>query len=209
MTPNDSTYKDQYPARELIVKVDVPELEFLHTTSLRLLEDTPTSTLNSPVAAIGQPLAAELRIKHTRRWSRNTAHSPETKGKTDFVYEIHSDPAQWLIGGQRRVEFSAREDEEVAFGLILIPLGPGRLLLPTVDIQLVTQKDEIAPTGDDEGGNEIQDPPRCQTDCTSQSRTVLVIEDMRSTTISMGQSDVLARQVALIESEQRTPLSTR
>lgn len=201
LNPHNSAYVKQYPARQLIVKVDVPELQFLHTASLHLLEGNTTSTLHSPVTAVGQPLAAELRIRYTRRWSSKPPQPPDF---ANFTYEIHLDPSQWLLGGQRRVQYTAKEDETLTFGLILIPLIPGRLLLPTVEIEpVVDGNGGASPGGEEVDGGEELGGQTCQTDCTSRSRTVLVVEGMRSTTVAVGRDDVLTRVVGLVESEVR------
>lgn len=44
---------------------------------------------------------------------------------------------------------------------------------------------------------------QCETDCTSQGQTVMVIEDMQSTTVALGQGDRLDGEVTLLESQGR------
>ncbi len=88
------------PPHQIVIPVELPQVQVVHTVDLHLISP-PSGSL----AAVGQILAAELRIRHTRSWgtSRNTLES-----SLEFSYEIHANPETWLIGGRRRAHFSAK-----------------------------------------------------------------------------------------------------
>ena len=154
----------------LTVPVEIPHLQILHTAYLR-----PLTT--SPHIALDQALAAELTISHTRRWGTDTTPAEPL----EFVYEITAPPDTWLIGGQRKAHFSAAEDENVKFGLLLLPQRTGHLLFPSLEIRPVAARGE----GEDNDGKAL---PSCETDYVSQADTVLVIPDLASTTVSLDPS---------------------
>lgn len=157
-----------YPSRRMVITVLIPQTHILHTASFGLL------TKSSPtIATAGQPLQTTLRISHTRRWA-STPFNPSEP--IEFTYTLEVNPDTWLIAGQRRAHFSACEDEVKEWPVLLIPLKPGVTLLPNVDIRKKPgkEKDETEVT--------------CETDFLSYGETVMVVPDVRSSTV--GISDV-------------------
>ncbi|RHZ64306.1 putative TMEM1 family protein [Aspergillus thermomutatus] len=177
-------------SRRIVIPVDIPEIQVLHTAELRLknLADQPRH------AAVGQMIAAELVLRHTRRWS-----SPETRenagGTLEFSYEIHANPELWLIGGRRRGNFVASENETQTFAVMLLPQKAGHLLLPGLEIKSYVPAAPPSPaTTTSQPGNPAaggapflqrrQIP--CEIDYRNHGETVLVLPDLRQTTVSLS-----------------------
>ncbi|KAI9845623.1 MAG: hypothetical protein M1837_004597 [Sclerophora amabilis] len=124
--------------REITIPVDVPNVQVLHTVDLCVLGFDPDTSSNPRIAAVGQMLPAELRIAHTRTWDQDQMHNaatpPDWDDAIEFNYEIHANPDSWIIGGRRRSKFAAKAQELLTFPVMLIPLKPGHLLLPSIDI---------------------------------------------------------------------------
>ncbi|KAF1961105.1 hypothetical protein CC80DRAFT_436652 [Byssothecium circinans] len=179
-----------FPHRRMIITVSIPQTHILHTASLSF-PSSESSSRGSTVAVVGQPLMTTLRIKHTRRWaSPNSliaaANLTSPTDAIEFVYSLEANPETWLIAGQRRAHFSAKEDEECAFDIMLIPLRAGTALLPGVDIRA-----RVAPKSEDKrksGGtvDEEEEQLNCETDYKSSAEVVMVVPDVRSTTVGLG-----------------------
>lgn len=90
----------------LTVPVDIPHVGAVHTASIQFRGQKDTQA-KIKVAKIGQPINAELVIKHTRQWLDQAGQ--QTYDKTpEFLYEIQANPETWLIGGQKRAHFFSR-----------------------------------------------------------------------------------------------------
>lgn len=148
----------------LTVPVQLPQLQILHTARLRPLTD-------SPRIALDHALPAELSISHTRRWGTD----PAPGLPLNFVYEVQAPPDTWLVGGQRKAHFAAKEGEAATFALLLLPQRTGQLILPSVEIRVV----------EDEDGSGDGDEVSCETDYRSQAETVEVVTGLESTTVSL------------------------
>lgn len=150
--------------------------------------------------AVGQAIPAELVIKHTRGWSNQTGAESKDE-QLEFYYEVHTHPDTWLVGGQRKAHFSARvslncptlrleassqemikENESLSFPLLLLPQRVGLLLYPSVDVSLLHRRDKASI--EDQGASS-KTIPVCETDYRSQCDTLLVIANLRSTTVSL------------------------
>ncbi|KAI9716575.1 MAG: hypothetical protein M1812_005306 [Candelaria pacifica] len=206
------------PSRQIIIPVELPQVQVVHTVNLHLL-NPPSGTLVS----VGQMLSAELQIQHTRCW--DTTSNP-TDTTLEFSYEIHANPETWLIGGQRRAHFTTKENELQTFPIMLLPLRAGHLLLPTIDLkpsiprpQPLTNQSSTSssttkntttskptnttqrttssssPSSDNNKNknspnqsNPLPPPPQiitCETEFKNQSQVVIVIKDVKSTTVSL------------------------
>ncbi|KAB8215243.1 trafficking protein particle complex subunit 10 [Aspergillus novoparasiticus] len=194
------------PRRHIIIPVDIPEIQVVHTAELRLhnLADQP------PHAAVGQMIAAELSLRHTRRWC-----SPENRenagGPLEFSYEIHANPELWLVGGRRRGNFTADEGETKTFAVMLLPQKAGHLLLPGLEIKTFVPVSSTAPpkpaapaTGPAGAAPVLQRRQiACEVDYRNHGETVLVLPDLRSTTVSLSLSGGNHGAAWLIDSERR------
>jgi hypothetical protein len=158
----------------------------VHTASLSLENTEKPASYSPPIAVAGQPVSTELRIRHTRRWgSRNKlaslANIPSSDAAIDFVYTVEAHPETWLVAGPRRAHFSAKEDEEHTAQIVLIPLKSGNALLPNVEIRPRVQAKA------ESGGAEEEDQLNCETDYLSYGESVVVVPDVRSCTVGIGE----------------------
>ncbi|KAL5361796.1 trafficking protein particle complex subunit 10 [Aspergillus floccosus] len=167
--------------RHIVIPVDIPEVQVVHTAELCLhnLANHP------PHAAVGQMIAAELRLRHTRRWC-SPAQREQGDGPLEFSYEMHANPELWLVGGRRRGNFTAREGETVTFPVMLLAQKAGHLLLPGLEIRT------FVPTRAEGGGGGGAAVARRQiageVDYRNHSETVLVLADLQTTTVSLSLS---------------------
>ncbi|KAF2462434.1 hypothetical protein BDY21DRAFT_331414 [Lineolata rhizophorae] len=184
--------------RRIVITVAVPHVHVVHTASLELHLSSPQPSPTSaqpriiPVA-VGVP--ATLRIKYTRRWGSLLATQQRADGALPFVFDVLAQPDLWLVGGSRRATFEAKEGEEVAFELLLVPLRPGPALLPGVEVRAAPRRRPAPappPKGDGGGGmssgaqaEEEDEAIACETEYKSQGMTVLVVPDVRSTSVVM------------------------
>jgi hypothetical protein len=126
----------------------------------------------------------QLSIKHTRRWGNPTSlktlsNIVNIDDPIEFVYTVEANPEIWLVAGQRRAHFSAKEDEEYTAQIMLIPLKPGNYLLPNVEI-----RPRILPKGEQK--ENIDEQLNCETDCLSYGECIMVVPDVRSSTVGIG-----------------------
>ncbi|KAE8353410.1 trafficking protein particle complex subunit 10 [Aspergillus coremiiformis] len=197
------------PRRHIIIPVDIPEIQVVHTAELRLcnLAGQPRH------AAVGQMIAAELSLRHTRRWC-SPEHRENAGGPLEFSYEIHANPDLWLVGGRRRGNFTADEGETQTFAVMLLPQKAGHLLLPGLDIKTFVPASPTAPpkppTTDAPGPGAAGAAPvlqrrqiACEVDYRNHGETVLVLPDLRSTTVSLSLSGGNHGAAWLIDSERR------
>ncbi|RAR02353.1 tmem1 family protein [Stemphylium lycopersici] len=189
------------PPRRMVITVSIPQTHILQTASLSV--ESPSTVSHSPVATVGQPLMTTLRISHSRRWASpsslvSAANLTEPTDPIDFVYTIEANPDVWLVAGQRRAQFSATEDQEHEWPIVLIPLRPGNTLLPNVEIR--PRIKAKADKGKDaaEGESEILN---CETDLLSYGDAVVVVQDVRTSTVGVGDMGVGSqRHVVWLES---------
>ncbi|KAL3467634.1 trafficking protein particle complex subunit 10 [Aspergillus heterothallicus] len=183
--------------RHIIIPVDIPEIQVVHTAELRLT-NLPEQ---APHAAVGQTITAELRLSHTRKWC-----SPDQRenagGPLEFSYELHANPDLWMVGGRRRGNFTASEGETTTFAIMLLPQKSGHLLLPGLEIRSFvpppasTVQSPSTTTGGPPtavaapaGTAALQRRPiPCEVDYRNHGETVLVLPDLRGTTVSLSMS---------------------
>lgn len=133
-------------SRQIVIPVEVPEIQVVHTAELRLFTGNGSndndSDITSPIqipshAAVGHMVPAELTLCHTRRWCAQKAENQEPSGpqQLEFSYELHVNQDLWLIGGRRRGNFIAQEGEVKKFAVMLLPQKAGHLLLPSIEIK--------------------------------------------------------------------------
>jgi hypothetical protein len=154
---------------------------------------------------------ATLRISHSRRWATpqsliSAAHLTSESDPIEFIYTLEANPETWLIAGQRRAHFLASEDEQHEFNIMLIPLKPGAALIPNVDIRA-----RIKPMEDERrqstaglpaaAASAETEPLSCETDYRSYGETVMVVPDVRSSTVWIGDMSLgTKRSVVWMES---------
>ena len=159
-------------------------------------------------------IAAELRIKHTRKWcSQEDQESPDSL--LEFSYDIFANPESWLVGGRKRGNFTAVEGETKTFSIMLVPQKPGCLLLPALEIRAFVQpqvgsgsksasavpatmtnhghntspNNSISVAGGEVAAAHLQRKQiSCEVDYRNLGQTLLVLPDLRKTTVSLSSS---------------------
>ena len=102
----------------LTVPAEIPEMQVVHTVHLRLVSARTENQTESSHVAISHAVPAELTIKHTRKWG-TLASSRNANKPLDFCYEIQASPELWLVGGQRKAQFSARVSDSTPTSFIV------------------------------------------------------------------------------------------
>ena len=190
----------------MTITVSIPQTHILHTASLTL---TPNSNSNpnnpTTIATLGHPLPATLRITHTRHWSTPTslthaANLSSADDPIDFIVTLDAPPDTWLIGGQRRAAFQAREGEERVFGVVLVPLRAGVVAVPGVDVRARVKPREGGEKKDGKsGGEEEEEVLSCETDYLNFGEVVEVVPDLRRGTLGVGGAQRAAGEVVWLE----------
>ncbi|OJD25823.1 hypothetical protein ACJ73_02810 [Blastomyces percursus] len=178
---NDTTTTNTIPNRQIIIPIDVPEVQIVHTANLTISKPGPLTH-----ATVGEMIPATLTIHHTRRWCPLQHREPESS--LEFSYELLVNPDVWLVGGRRRGNFTAKEGERRTFTVMLLPQRPGHLLLPGLEVKtFVTQ----APAGGEAelvtGAVQRRVVP-CEVDYQNHAETVLVSPNLRKTTVNLDVS---------------------
>ncbi len=179
----------------------------MHTAELRLT-NLPEQ---APHAAVGQTITAELRLSHTRRWcTPDQREEAAGGGPLEFSYELHANPELWMVGGRRRGNFSASEGETKTFAVMLLPQKAGHLLLPGLEIRSFvppppqSPSTTMPPAVAAAGTPAVQRRPiACEVDYRNHGETLLVLPDLRATTVSLSLSGGGHGGSWLVDSERR------
>ncbi|EQL37603.1 TMEM1 family protein [Blastomyces dermatitidis ER-3] len=198
------------PNRQIIIPVDIPEVQIVHTANLTVAQPNHLTH-----ATVGEMIPATLAIHHTRRWCPPQHREPESS--LEFSYELLVNPDIWLVGGRRRGNFTATEGERRTFTVMLLPQRPGHLLLPGLEVKtFVTQ----APAGGEaelvSGAVQRRVVP-CEVDYQNHAETVLVSPNLQKTTVNLDVSGGTGAGVGgssgsssgswLVESERRVEVT--
>lgn len=113
--PNLTNNKPEFVNRSIVIPVDVPQLQVIHTVEINILSDTNSKSLSTPYApqmvAVGQAIPAELVIYHSRAWNSIEAKDEDVEvgdEELDFFYEVQNHLDVWLISGRKRAHFTAK-----------------------------------------------------------------------------------------------------
>lgn len=223
--------------RRIIIPVEVPSVSVVHTVRLRIMPVANDSHSSVALAAIGQIIAANLEIKHTRRWATTdvTDGTRQSDGKPlNFSYEVQAKPDSWLVAGRRKGHFRAtvrqansetslstdapsQENEALTFPLALLPQRTGHLLYPTIEIRALPNR----PDNPDQrpSGGEIESrlpgeassgdvpPLHCEMDYRNQGDVILVLPNLKSGTASLDPVGP-GGSAWLVDSERRVEATT-
>lgn len=130
--------------RTLSIPVDLPSVNILNAAQLTI----PTASTEAIFS--GQPLQAILHISTAFHWGSGST----PRDGYPLRFDIDPDVAgNWLISGQRRGEFVAKDNSTYETRVTLVPLRDGALLLPKIVVTPVTDDFE-----DDDGVE-----PSCET----------------------------------------------
>ena len=166
------------PRQHLTVPVDVPQVQVLHIVHMKQSHPISSDTELHTVP-IGKAVPMELAITYTRYWDNPQRQSPGNE-TLDFCYELQTN-SDWLIGGQRKAHYTAREEEVLTFSLLLWPQRTGNLLLPPIEIHSIASSTDGQRENESAGESTIAS----EIDYQDQSRTILVVSDLLSTTVNL------------------------
>lgn len=166
--------------RSIVIPVSIPPLNVFHTIDFKLRPDVHTS-LDAPyrplLLTVGQPVPADLTIKHSRHWDVNP-----TGEEMEFFYEIHvPKPDIWLVSGRRKGHFTGLpQGNTVQIGVLLVPCRAGELALPEVTVKCVGV------------GKGVEEERRRRAhevvgETEMRGGQVRVVMDVRSTTVRIGE----------------------
>lgn len=129
--------------RTLSIPVDLPTVNILNAAQLMI----PIASTEAVFS--GQPLQAILTISTSFHWGSGSA----PRDGYPLRFDVDPDVAgNWLISGQRRGEFVAKDNSTYETRITLVPLRDGALLLPKI---------VVTPVVDDLDGGDGE--PSCET----------------------------------------------
>ncbi|KAL8806583.1 MAG: hypothetical protein Q9182_001230 [Xanthomendoza sp. 2 TL-2023] len=166
---------------ELTVPVEVPRIPIVVTGHLDVVSCRGGAG-ESRFAAMDQSLLAELCLRYSRYWANEPGGATSTNSVC-ISYEVQASADVWLIGGQRKGQFSAKEGEVSKFPIILLPQKTGHLLYPSVEIRVSEGQ------GHGGGREEVEEAADGAVDCEmnylDQSESILIVPDLSSSTVSL------------------------
>ncbi|ORY76938.1 trafficking protein particle complex subunit 10 [Leucosporidium creatinivorum] len=110
--------------RTLTIPVELPSLNILNLVHI-------AASFNR--VEVGQAIPITLSIRPTFSWSNGGVPDPLV-----LSYDITAKMEDWLISGRKKGEFEAKDGEETAIRLTLVPLRAGALFLPSVAIRPIS-----------------------------------------------------------------------
>jgi hypothetical protein len=144
--------------------------------------------------AIGQPLAAMLKVRYTGGWEEGSMDMQSNA--IEFSYEVIASPDTWLVGGRRRGNFTVDLAEQQVFPVLLIPQRAGNLLLPSVEVKCNRPDDDDSRTVLPKRQIAYEVNYKCQ------AKSVLVIPNLCETAVSLDAESAAGRSL-LVDSRKR------
>ena len=178
--------------RSITIAVDVPQVDFVHSASLSMLNlDGHFSGSDPVIVVLGQPIKVQLTITNARNWSADAIFHSKRKdddkgheSAVDFTYDIHMNPDCWLVGGQRRGHFKAKDGDELTFELLLIPLRLGCHPLPSVEVQA----EPASTNANDSNKPQESSAVSCETHYENAGQIVQVIRGLTTSRVHVPES---------------------
>ncbi|GAA5999266.1 transport protein particle complex II subunit TRS130 [Rhodotorula paludigena] len=109
--------------RTLEIPLDLPALNVLNLVRIQ-----PALSRTE----VGQAIPATLTIRSVFRWRRDASEEP-----VRLRYAVVANTGEWVVSGRAKREFVADDDVELSVPLVLVPLRPTALFLPSVAIHTV------------------------------------------------------------------------
>ncbi|GAA5847602.1 hypothetical protein JCM3766R1_000806 [Sporobolomyces carnicolor] len=152
--------------RNLEIPLDLPSLAILNLVSV-----TPSLTR----VEVGQPVATTVSIESSFKW-RTTRDDRGASTTFGLRYEVVANSQEWIVSGQTRGRFDVSDSDEksrttTTIRLVLVPLRPTALFLPSISIQPLDDDDE-----DDAAGRVT-----CETQHVAAATTVQVLPVLTKT----------------------------
>ncbi|KAL8668749.1 MAG: hypothetical protein Q9168_006635 [Polycauliona sp. 1 TL-2023] len=184
---------------ELMVPFEIPEIPVVVTGRLKTF-GSGGGPGEGRYAAMDQSLLAELSLSYSRHWSKNTNLASEDN-TVSITYEVQADPDAWLVGGQRKGHFTAKEGDLSRFPIILLPQKMGHLLYPSIEIG-ITKK--AVKQGRLKGAEEeFDETVPCEVDYLDHGESILITPNLSSSTVSL-ESNGPGGGAWLVESKSRS-----
>jgi hypothetical protein len=181
------------PPQTLILSVDVPNVDVVFSTSLDLPDVEPRVASCMPILVLGQPISAEICVRHTTCWSTKhifphvptfKLHGDEGGSTSTFAIDVGTESDTWLVGGQRRRHFTPLDGAGApapTFRVSLIPLRLGVQPLPVVEVQQESPPDSDAGDHHSAAATAVS----CETHFQSAGAMVRVVQDVRSARVQI------------------------
>jgi len=99
---------DAEQVRRIIIPVDVPHTQIVHTVHIRLIDPLLDARGHPAAVAVGHSVPAELVLSYSRGWNTPEQTFGKAPEELEFYYELDANPDTWLIGGWRRAQFTAK-----------------------------------------------------------------------------------------------------
>ncbi|KAL8720330.1 MAG: hypothetical protein Q9225_002792 [Loekoesia sp. 1 TL-2023] len=193
---------DRRNALELIVPVGVPRMPLVITGQLDVL-GCRTGPGEAQFAGIDQALLAEVFLQYSWDWA-SEPRDFTTPDEFDITYELQASPDIWLIGGQRKAYFSAKNAEARRFPIVLLPQKTGLLQYPSLEVR-VTQ-----PQGNERQSADAETISKeiiaSEVDYLNQAESILIIPNLRSSTIRRGEDMEAVIQTFRVHRPRHTPV---
>ncbi|KAI2464955.1 trafficking protein particle complex subunit 10 [Annulohypoxylon bovei var. microspora] len=199
--------------RSILIPVDIPSLNIVHTADIRLQQPPQASSTSAfsslpdssmPTVCTNQLLPAVLHLKWTRVWDTTTPPTEQTD--LEFSYELAASQDTWLLGGRRKghfvipapsgggagaanalADYESAPDTEAEIPILLVPLREGWLPYPSVEIREVRAYEDAAGTPVD-GAPGAGAGAHFETDARNLGETVRVLSDRARVTLSLDAS---------------------
>ncbi|KAI5124589.1 hypothetical protein M0805_003108 [Coniferiporia weirii] len=120
--------------RQFTIPVDVPNLDILATTRVDIMPNPftmgPASRRDNPPVYAGQPITAAVSINTSFYWSSRRKSVDHYRMR----FELEENIKDWLISGQKRGEFIAKDGSTHTISITLMALRHGEISLPNVRV---------------------------------------------------------------------------
>nr|XP_031863557.1 uncharacterized protein CI109_000809 [Kwoniella shandongensis]KAA5530629.1 hypothetical protein CI109_000809 [Kwoniella shandongensis] len=118
--------------RTLEIPVDVPQKRLL--TTVRITPTVPTGAIYE-----GRAISINLSLSTSFAWAGDEEETGDDKKQTGLVSDVQTNPDDWLVLGKKKgyyfVDRSSPKEEVQQ--IVLVPMRPGTLFLPSVHVALL------------------------------------------------------------------------
>ncbi|EJD05845.1 uncharacterized protein FOMMEDRAFT_79224 [Fomitiporia mediterranea MF3/22] len=131
----DDLIADKSKWREFTIPLDLPRLDILVSTRIELVANPfnkePLKRQQAPPIYAGQPITAIVSINTSFYWA-----GPDKKDIKEYTmrFQLEENMKDWLISGQKRGDFKAKDGDTYTVTITLMALRHGELSLPNVRV---------------------------------------------------------------------------
>ncbi|KAI4258004.1 MAG: hypothetical protein LQ352_001394 [Teloschistes flavicans] len=185
---------------DLAVPFEIPHVPVVVEARVEICGRS-TGPGDAPVAALDQSLLVEVTIHYSRYW----AQEPDQMASEDLLsitYEFHASSDIWLLGGQRKAQFSAKAKETCRFSMVLLPQRLGHLLYPSLEVRVAQVHDSTR--GSRNSTDTMLGDVACELDYLNQAGGILIVPNLRTSTVSLDGNTDAGGGAWLAESKNRS-----